>query len=46
MHLLADLIAIPLDVVHEICEMVCGPTCHLVLELVSRAAKRKAYVPY
>ena len=33
MHLLAEKIAIPIDVTHEFCEMVRDPACHPVLEL-------------
>ena len=39
MHLVTEMIAIPLDVVREFCEMVCGPTCHPVLELVFEGSK-------
>ena len=39
MHLLEEMIAIPLNVVRELCEMVCGPTCHPVLELVFEISK-------
>ena len=39
MHLLAEMIAIPLNVVRELCKMVCGPTCHPVLEFIFEVSK-------